>query len=67
MFGNLRKEGRWSEREAARGKSKKSSGVNIKFFTGVHVFRKEKGSLDLFEITGGHLLCMSTRQCEHRE
>lgn len=37
LFGNLRKEGR--DREAARGKSKESSGVNIKCFTRVKVLR----------------------------
>lgn len=43
MFGNLRKEGRWGEpeREAARGKNKEGSGVNITLLTRVKVLRGE--------------------------
>lgn len=61
-------EGRWAEteREPARGKSKESTGVNIRFFTRVKVVReKDTGVSDLFEKR--KLLAVSSRQCEYME
>lgn len=68
MFGNLRKEGRWveTEKEPARGKSQRSSGVNIKGFTRVKVSKeKERSSFHLFKKRRTSV--MPPRQCEYRE